>query len=190
MAITYPTSLDTFTNPLSTDLLTSPGHALQHANINDAVEALETKVAIGNTVLGTYTAYTPTFPGGFTLGNGTTTAAYCRVNNFVHYYAQIVLGSTSLVTGAVSVSVPVNINAGMIAGGADATAFLLGPASYTDEGTVVNFGWANSTSATQIRLMVDLSNLTYAQRISMNTSVPFTWVTGDSFRFSAYYQAA
>ena len=190
MAITYPTSLDTFTNPLSTDLLTSPDHATQHANINDAVEALEAKVAIGNTVLGTYTAYTPTFPGGFTLGNGTTTAAFCRVNNFVHYYGNVILGSTSSVTGAVSISVPVNINAGMIATGADASTFPMGSASYIDEGTLANFGWAMSQNATSLRLMVDLANATYAQRISMNTSVPFTWVATDSFRFSVYYQAA
>jgi hypothetical protein len=61
MAINYPTSLDTFTNPTATDLLTSPSHAQQHADINDAMEAVQTKLAIGNTVLGTYTAYTPTF---------------------------------------------------------------------------------------------------------------------------------
>ena len=190
MAITYPTTLDAFTNPTAASLLTSPSHAQQHSDINDAVEALETKVAIGNTVLGTYQSWTPTFPGGFTLGNGTMTAAYCRVNNFVHAYAQIVLGSTSAVTSAVSVSVPVNINAGMISGGADATAFILGPASYTDEGTLVNFGWATSTAATSMRLMIDLANTTYSQRISMNTTVPFTWVATDSFRFSVYYQAA
>lgn len=44
MAINYPTSLDSLTNPLSTDLLTSPAHSTQHSNVNDAVEALEAKV--------------------------------------------------------------------------------------------------------------------------------------------------
>tara|TARA_R110000868_G_scaffold205706_3_gene454292 strand:+ start:2074 stop:2643 length:570 start_codon:yes stop_codon:yes gene_type:complete len=189
MASTFPTSLDTFTNPTATSLLTSPSHAQQHADINDAVEALEAKVAIGNTVLGVYQSWTPTYTN-FTLGNGTVTANYCRVNNFVHAYAQIVLGSTSTVTGPVSVSVPVNINAGMISGGGDVTAFPLGAASYNDESVVANFGWAMSSSATTVRLMVDLANATYSQRISMNTTVPFTWATGDSFRFSAYYQAA
>ena len=83
MASTYPTSLDTFINPTATSLLTSPSHSLSHSDLNDAVEALEAKVAIGNTVLGTYTAYTPTYSG-FTLGNGTVTAKYCQVNDFVH----------------------------------------------------------------------------------------------------------
>jgi hypothetical protein len=70
MAINYPTSLDSFTNPTATDLLTSPSHAQQHSDINDAMEAVQTKLAIGNTVIGTYTAYTPTFTN-LTIGNGT-----------------------------------------------------------------------------------------------------------------------
>ena len=47
MASTFPTSIDNFTNPTTTSLLTSPSHAGQHSDINDAVEAIET--AIGTT---------------------------------------------------------------------------------------------------------------------------------------------
>lgn len=47
MATSYPTSIDAFTNPTSASLLTSPDHAGQHSDINDAVEAIET--AIGTT---------------------------------------------------------------------------------------------------------------------------------------------
>lgn len=48
MATNFPTSLDSLTNPISTDTLDSPDHAAQHQDINDAVEALETKVGIDN----------------------------------------------------------------------------------------------------------------------------------------------
>lgn len=44
MAITYPDTIDTLTNPVSTDTLDSPSHSDQHSDINDAVEALEAKV--------------------------------------------------------------------------------------------------------------------------------------------------
>lgn len=44
MAINFPTSLDTLSNPNTTDQLNSPSHAGQHSDINDAVEALEAKV--------------------------------------------------------------------------------------------------------------------------------------------------
>jgi len=41
MATNWPTSRDTFTNPTSGDTLDSPSHAAQHANINDAVAAMQ-----------------------------------------------------------------------------------------------------------------------------------------------------
>lgn len=44
MSTNFPTSLDTLTNPTSSDTLNSPDHAAQHANANDAIEALQAKV--------------------------------------------------------------------------------------------------------------------------------------------------
>lgn len=48
MTTAYPAALDNFTNPASTDLLSAAGvsHADQHANVNDAVEALQAKVGV------------------------------------------------------------------------------------------------------------------------------------------------
>lgn len=56
MASNYPTSLDTFTNPSANDSLNSPSHALQHANANDAIEALEAKLGIGDSTAGSATS--------------------------------------------------------------------------------------------------------------------------------------
>ena len=46
MASNFPSSLDTFTNPSSSDAMDSVSvpHATQHSDLNDAVEALEAKV--------------------------------------------------------------------------------------------------------------------------------------------------
>jgi hypothetical protein len=44
MATTFPTSKDNLTNPAANDELV--GHAAQHANANDAIEALETVVGV------------------------------------------------------------------------------------------------------------------------------------------------
>jgi hypothetical protein len=46
MTTNFPTSLDALANPTSTDALTSPSHSDQHANANDAIEALEAKVGV------------------------------------------------------------------------------------------------------------------------------------------------
>jgi len=53
MPITYPTTLDDFTNPTPADNLNTPAvlHSTQHANINDAVEALEAKVGVDNSAV-------------------------------------------------------------------------------------------------------------------------------------------
>lgn len=48
MAITYPTSLDSLTNPAGTDYTGGATlHSVQHSNANDAIEALEAKLGIG-----------------------------------------------------------------------------------------------------------------------------------------------
>jgi hypothetical protein len=47
MATNFPNSLDSFTNPVGSNNLSSPSHADQHANVNDAVEAIETHLLDG-----------------------------------------------------------------------------------------------------------------------------------------------
>jgi hypothetical protein len=56
VAISFPTSLDNFTNPSSGNTLDSPSHSLQHSDINDAVEALEAKLGIGASPAGSASA--------------------------------------------------------------------------------------------------------------------------------------
>jgi len=48
--VNFPTSLDTLTNPQASDAMDTAGveHDIQHANLNDIVEALEAKVGIDN----------------------------------------------------------------------------------------------------------------------------------------------
>jgi hypothetical protein len=63
MATNYPGSLDAFVNPASGNTLDSPSHSLQHSDINDAVEAIETKLGAGSATPGTATAYFPLVAG-------------------------------------------------------------------------------------------------------------------------------
>jgi len=186
MAITYPTTLDAFTNPTTSSLLTSPSHAQQHSDINDAVEALETKVAIGNTVLGTYTSYTPTFLN-VTAGNGTTTGAYCRVNNFVHYYGSFTLGTTSAVTGAISIVLPINLNADM------STTFMAhGLCWYYDLSATTPYLGVTRYNASVTSVFASTMNVgaTYPTGTNANATLPMTWATGDIINFNLYYRAA
>lgn len=48
MTTLFPASLDVLSNPAAQDPINSPSHASQHANANDAIEALEAKVGVTN----------------------------------------------------------------------------------------------------------------------------------------------
>lgn len=70
MATSFPTGLDALTNPTSADSLASPDHAAQHANVNDAVEAIEAQIGTtASPVLARLAS--PTFTGTPTLPTGT-----------------------------------------------------------------------------------------------------------------------
>jgi len=186
MAITYPTTLDSFTNPTSTNFLDSPSHAQQHSDINDAVEALEAKVAIGNTVLGTYTAYTPTWTN-LTVGNGTVVASYARVNNFVHYVGYIVFGSTTAITGSVNIGLPINASSkfsganGVPVG--DLTLYDVSANFFSGIGASIGLNNA-------IRLRSFTVSGTSIIQSNLSSTAPFTWTTGDYIQFNFIYEAA
>jgi len=59
MTTNFPSSLDDFTNPTAQDSLNSDTvpHADQHANLNDAVEALEAKVGVNSSAVTTSLDY-------------------------------------------------------------------------------------------------------------------------------------
>jgi hypothetical protein len=57
MATNFPTSLDSLTNPQGTDSVAAVSHAAQHANANDAIEALEAKVGANNSAVTTSLDY-------------------------------------------------------------------------------------------------------------------------------------
>lgn len=57
MATSFPTGLDTLTNPIGSNTLDSPDHAGQHADANDAIEALQAKVGVNNSTVTTSIDY-------------------------------------------------------------------------------------------------------------------------------------
>jgi hypothetical protein len=189
MAINYPTSLDTFTNPSASSLLTSPSHAQQHADINDAMEAVQTKLAIGNTVIGTYTDYSASLTmATVTVGNGTKIAYYAQVNDYVHFFGKFLLGSTSAILGPnIQVTLPISLDTNMRATGQP-----LG-LSYSYDvsaGGLYNGDVLSVGVPSAVYLSTFLTNGTYSKRTNMNATVPFTWATGDFVFWNLYYKAA
>ena len=85
MATSYPASLDSFTNPTAVDTLDSPPHDTQHADANDAIEALQAKVGVDGSAVTTSLDYkvaqAATLTGTQTLTNKTLTSPV--INNGV-----------------------------------------------------------------------------------------------------------
>ena len=201
MATNFPTSLDAFTNPTAVDTLDSPPHDAQHADANDAIEALQAKVGVdGSAVtgsldykvaglttdlnaIGTYTDYSSsqTF-GGFTKGNGSVISRYTQINKLVHYWGIVTLGSTSSVTAVIDLVPPVAPSAGTVQEFGGNCTFADSAAVFYHGRLVVVAGnyrmTTFSVSGSQIR------------DASTSSTVPFTWTTGDSFLWNVTYQAA
>jgi hypothetical protein len=186
MASTYPTSLDNFTNPIAANPLTAPSHAQQHADINDAVEALEAKVAVGNTVLGTWIDYTPTWTGGLTnpvVGNGVILGRYSRVNQLVTAQIWVVPGSTTTFgTGTYQFGLPVTAAATLGSTAALGSGFIL-DVSLGNATTVTPAVQSSSTSVFSLRY-------TGASNGAVTHAAPFTFANGDFITATIQYRAA
>jgi len=85
MATNFPGSLDSLTNPTGSDTLSSPSHSSQHADANDAIEALQAKVGVNGSAVTTSLDYkvaqAATLTGTQTLTNKTLTSPV--INNGV-----------------------------------------------------------------------------------------------------------
>lgn len=73
MATNFPASLDSLTNPVAGDSLSSPSHAGQHTNANDAIEALQAKVGVDSSAVTTSIDYKLRNLDGSTITGGTLT---------------------------------------------------------------------------------------------------------------------
>lgn len=69
MASGFPGSIDNFTDPLSNSSLSSPSHAGQHSDLNDAVEKIETYMGLVKVIPTGATNGTVAANGTVTIGN-------------------------------------------------------------------------------------------------------------------------
>jgi hypothetical protein len=132
--------------------------------------------------IGEYAAYTPTFTN-LTVGNGTVAFRFCQVNEFVHVEGGVTFGSTTSITGAVSLTLPVT--------GTGDTFNFQGLARLRDNSTGTSFQgvvFFNSTTAIEIRPSV-VSGTNIATTF-LSSTVPFTWATNDTIRVQFVYEAA
>jgi len=132
----------------------------------------------------TYAAYTPTFTN-FTLGNGTINVArWAQSGKMVHVYGQVTLGSTSSVTGNITLSLPATASSSIVG------INCVGNVTFGDDGVGSFGGFARLQSTTTLRLDVLGASGTYTNILGTSATVPMTWTNLDDFRFSLVYEAA
>lgn len=96
MATNFPTSLDTLVNPSSGDSLSDPPHSNQHANANDAIEALQAKVGVDGSAVATSLDYLVTRADAFGSSGLESGQYYTQVSR------SNTIGSSTRTTGQVS----------------------------------------------------------------------------------------
>lgn len=156
-AISYPTSLDTFTNPGATDSVATVSHSGQHSNANDAIEALEAKVGI--------TASTPT-SGTVLYGDGAGSSSWSAIPTLTDL----------TITGSSTIASLVWTNA--TGSNATTTSFFSTTASSTNLQTS-QLGVASSTPFSALSVGVGNSITVAENNLSTSTSMTIDWNVGN-----------
>jgi hypothetical protein len=184
MPTNFPTSVDNFTNPTANDSLNLPSHSTQHANANDAIEAIE-GFLLGQTG-NAWTSFTPTWTN-LTVGNGTyNQSAYNLIGKTAIATVDFVFGTTSAITGDVQITLPAALARKSIASLGLAETILV------DTGTnnFVGMNIVVGASATSWHIRAVNAAGTYAATQTLSSTIPMTWATGDRIVFSTCHEVA
>ena len=125
------------------------------------------------------TAFTPSWTN-FTPGNATESWYYTQVQDFVYIQGTTTLGSTSSVTGAITLANPAG---GTVVG----TLTTQGLFEYVESGGVRSFGSAVVSGGAFVSVYFNVSG-SLIGRNTCSATAPFTWGTGDVLKGWMAYQ--
>lgn len=133
---------------------------------------------------GAWASYVPTWTG-VTIGNAVVTAKYIQIGKKVTVRVAAVLGTTSSVTGMISLSLPVTAAAytGTV------TIPPLGISVYWN-GTSAMTGQVQLESTSLARLYVFNAAGTYSTLTNLGATIPFTWASTNEIQLTFTYEAA
>ena len=128
-------------------------------------------------------SYTPTATN-FTTGNGTITGNYTRVNKLVYGSVTINLGSTSAITGNMTVTLPVTA-------ATNSASLIIGNGFYFDTSASETYlGFSQRSSTTAFTLFLIGSGGTFSARGIVNATSPVVFGNGDAIIYQFFYEAA
>ena len=132
-------------------------------------------VAIPDTS-GAWAAYTPTLSG-ITLGNGAMTARWARLGRTVHCAGRLTLGSTSSVTGSVTIGMPV-----ALASAWTSDRVSLGTGTAAKSGAAIEPFFPTVASPSSFVLLRHTG-------VPAGPGAPWTWASGDGLAWNLTYEA-
>jgi hypothetical protein len=132
--------------------------------------------------IGENTTFTPSFTG-ITLGNGTATASYTRVQKQIHLQVLVTFGSTTSVSGTIGLILPVTATSSEVN-------CAIGNARILDSGSGYFSGQIYLAATTTVYLTLQNTTATYAVDTFSSATVPMTWAVNDQLGFAINYTAA
>jgi hypothetical protein len=125
-----------------------------------------------------WTSFAPSLAG-ITVGNGTLTGFYTKIGKTVHIRVKLLFGSTTAVTGGVTLTLPTT---------AKDTTFgqPIGIVRLFDTGTATYQGQIVITGS----VTVIKTDGTYASNVALSSTVPHTWATGDEIVIEGTYETS
>lgn len=179
----YNTPITTIVNEINGNL--------DNANIKSAAAIAFSKISGGSdAALTAWTSFTPTWTatgGTPVIGNGTLTGAYVQVGKFVTFRINLVLGSTSSISGMTDwvFGLPATASSSHTAGTPIGNVYIL------DNGTAEFMGQIRLFSTTTMVPYVGNAAGTYVTiGTTLSHNVPMGWTNGDAMRMQGVYEAA
>lgn len=127
-----------------------------------------------------WSTWTPTIAN-CTEGNGTKTGRYVQIGDTVIATFRFTFGSTSSLSGAPTVTLPVT---------AASTLYPIGTSHCDNAGVASYHGTCILASTTTASPRVSTASGSYTQNATLSSTVPFTFGSGDRFAFTIVYEAA
>jgi hypothetical protein len=130
-------------------------------------------------------SFTPDWQTGVTLGNGTTSAHYYEVNDMIFLQVNLLLGSTSAITGDVRMGLPINA-AGTFEQAANLTGF-----AYDASSAIYRRVMGTAFNGTAVRIRYMKQDTAAAQGLfgaALSATLPISWTTSDRLVFATSYK--
>lgn len=134
--------------------------------------------------IGETETWTPNFTTGVTVGDGTLSGTYQRVNDFVIVQGSFELGSTSAITGDVTVTVPVTASSLWALANSTVAQFRDASAGIYWRGC----GYPSGGNTVRIRALLRDTGGNYVYAGQLTSAAPMTWTTNDRIEWTATYQ--